>query len=231
MIKKIFNIIIISLCVIFTTEASEPKFASYPRDLKPIVQMIMRSPDARNLLAKVSREGPVRIEVRHSKGCEFEGYWEGVSRTITINRPQNHNPGEVINTLLFEMHNAEADRRLRGVTDQACAGLIDKETFVRETERIEHENCLKTYRIIAKEIRSGTFPRSAQHPIIWNFNDHYKQQQLLGHSIWLAEEYDRYHPSRRVPYKGTVAGLNRMSWREKDRILRTISMRNQTYPM
>lgn len=211
-------------------QQTEVKFASYPSELKPMVQMAMRIPQVRQLLAKVQQEGPVRVEICKNRHDGFQGYWDGATRSIVLDGNMGSSPGEMISTLIFELHNAESNHRFEQLNEQAAHGQIDKETFVKETERIEHNNVLRCSILVNRGIKQGVLPQSARMPAIRNFEAHYKVQQLTGHSQFLARCYDNYAPRRRTLYRGTISNLNRMSARQKDQMLNRLVTDNLEYP-
>lgn len=170
--------------------SSTREFNSYPLQLKPVVKTMERLPEVQALLELVQQSGMVKIEVISGQHGDFDAFWSGPQRTILINPQRNSSDGTLICSILFELHNALANPKLKHLTHLATMGAISKQDYVEKVERIEHQNALHTCQIIEKGIKQGIFPTSTRWTIYEDFSAHFKIQQTYGHSAWLAERYD-----------------------------------------
>src|SRR5688500_17542101 len=76
-------------------------------ELTNSMQTIQKLDEGKKLIAEILKEGPLRIAVANSRVPEqFGACWDSVRRIIfvSISSPRNH--GEIIGSLIFEMHNA-----------------------------------------------------------------------------------------------------------------------------
>ncbi len=203
--------------------------ASYPVELESIISKIQQLPEVEPLLAQIQKKGPIRIELASNSG-NFDAMWSSGRRVIMINPNKHRSESTIIVSLLFEMHNAARDHELLGIVDAAASGEIDKDRFVYLTEKLEHENCLNTCRLLKLGIERGLFPDNTTWNIYSNFEDHYKIQQLHGHSIWLAHVYNQYNPKgKAMRYRGTIEGLDRLSSEDRLNLERYLAIKNGLY--
>lgn len=200
--------------------------ASYPPELENIVSKIEQMPEVQPLLNKVYEKGPIALELASNSG-DFDAMWASGRRVILINPNRHRSESTMIVSLIFELHNAARDTELLDLVDNASSGAIDKDTFVYRTEKLEHENCLDTIRLINLGVKRGLFPSNTSWNIYADFEDHYKIQQLKGHSTWLADTYNRYNPNGyTMVYKGTIDCFGQLSSKEKSNLERYLALKN-----
>lgn len=176
---------------------------SHPR-AKEILMKIQQLPEVTKLIHEVEKEGPVRVEVMDITSANFDAFWDSKNRIVRINERQNQVEGVFICSLIFELHNASTDGRFKQLYQMAKQGQISKEKYVENVERMEHQNALNASTILDKGIRLGIFDNSARWFILRDFNDHYRVQQMHGHSAWIARNYDRLRNEQSQPYRGSV---------------------------
>lgn len=166
------------------------KFASYPSQLNEAVEAISKLPEARLLLENVQSNGKIGITVKSIPGADFTAFWDGEHRVIILNPAKNERVDTQITSILFELHNAAADEQFFKLATKATAGSVDKRAYVRQMEWIEHQNTLKTGRLLKLGQSRGIFPQN----IIWkfspDFNYHFQKQLETGHADWHAKNYD-----------------------------------------
>jgi len=158
--------------------------------LRGTLEKIEKLPQVRELIGEVLEEGPLYLKVNHERSAQFEGYWSTEDRTISITQKGNTTQAGMITTLLFELHNAHRDKDFRQLDHQAELGEINKRDYVKGIEYIEYENVLAVSTLLDEGIEKGYFPEaSAWHPHK-RFEDHFRFQKKMGHSGWIAKNYD-----------------------------------------
>lgn len=191
-------------------------FSAVPAKLIPAVQSILRLPEARELLHEVCAQGKVRIELQYDRQG-FEALWNQEQRTIVLNTAHCRDMGSRIRCLLFELHNARAASQFTHTDHLALSGRVSINSYVESIERIEHMNVLQTARLLNQGIARGIFPSDAFWDMMHDFTDHYKMQQLTGHSQQIAQTYYILcDDSRRSPFRGTISQLGRLSAKDKE---------------
>lgn len=193
---------------------------------KKAIEALQKLGPSRKLIAEVQASGPIYVQFE-SIPEDYEALWDGNARMIKVNAVHNKSLGRTIGSILFELHNASTNYRLKHLVDLALAGQIAKEDFVVNMERMEHQNAIQTSLILSQGIRNGIFPKEASWPVFHDFDDHYRVQQLHGHSRWIANHYDRVNPSgSHQTYKGTIEGLENFSEQNKQDMLKYLAIKN-----
>ncbi|MBX7066970.1 MAG: hypothetical protein K1X28_07050 [Parachlamydiales bacterium] len=135
------------------------------------------------MIREVLKEGPIQIQDR--RGLQFGGYWDPNIRAVVMD-------GRVdpIYTLVFELHNASAQKEFDQLSLLASQGKISRERFIRDFEWIEYQNTFKTSAVVAEGIQKGVFPEESQSWYSSNFEEHLSIQKRAGHSERIGEFYD-----------------------------------------
>lgn len=200
------------------------QFASYAPQTRQAINLLQQLPEFRELLIKVQNEGPVHVKVEAHPS--FEGLWDGNSRSIVINSRLNRTLGQMICTILFELHNAATARYYDDLIVQAENGRLTKDQYVEKVELAEFKNAKNTHDLLEKGIKMGLFPESAHWPVPLNFDEHYKVQQVSGHSQFIANSYDQINPrARGSMFRGTIQRPAWLGEQDKDELCRYIMMR------
>lgn len=202
MIKKLTSILLLTISL--TTQMA---FASVGNQcfqnstvmcspvLKKYVSRILELPEARELIETVQREGAISVCVSNDPlSRKFRAYWDGEDRIIGINVESHDTEGEIIGSIIFELHNAAAETRLSNVDRLAAAGQINRNIYTESVERIEYENSWKAARVAEKGISKGLFPQSARLRTFNNFEEYYRLQKIGGHSACIAKNFDLFAP-------------------------------------
>lgn len=148
-------------------------------------------PEVRELVSKVQSEGPINImTLNNSLSKQFGAFWDLDHRTICICMTPETTSGDIISSILFELHNAEATSKINEVDYLARSGQINKQQYVESIEYIEYENSLKASKIANKGISKGLFPRDSFLPTYRDFQEHFYYQQKGGHSAAVGKNYD-----------------------------------------
>lgn len=205
----------------------EARLDNYPRELASTVEALEKLPEAQELIADVQKSGPVKIVYLDMPGQSLEGFWNASARQIEVNKTAEQSKGRLLSTILFELHNAQTSQRLIQITDLAKHNMISKDEFVSGVEQMEYRNAKHASYLLEKGIRMGFYPKDASWPIYNQFEDHYRLQQILDHSKWLANHYDRLNPlSSKQPLKGTIPGLGKFSEQDKNDFLKYLAIKN-----
>lgn len=222
--KLTFIILVGLLLLTFHVEAG---LKNYPRELAATIEKLEKLPEARALIDEVQEKGPITIVYMDMPGQTLEGFWDATGRKIEVNRSTQQGEGRLLCTILFELHNAQTSQRLIQITNMARHNQISKDEFVSSVERMEHRNALNTSHLLQKGISLGIFPKDAFWPIYYQFEDHYKIQQLMAHSKWLADHYDRVNrSSSKERLKGTIPGLDKFTEQDKNDFMDYLAIKN-----
>lgn len=211
-----------------TPKFQQEKFNYVPPSTRAAVKAIESVPEAVSVLKQVQEKGAIRIETEYFHDSDFEALWDSTNRIIYINEANNETTEKMISSILFELHNAKTDEQLKRLFKQAKTGQIDKESYVESVEKLEYHNALATSQLIEKGIQEGMFSRKARWEVCSNFQDHYRVQQLHGHSQWIANKFNNMSPAyRHKDYKGTINNLGRLTEKEKRALLREIAIKER----
>jgi hypothetical protein len=163
--------------------------------LKRYVNTILKVPEARALIERVQREGAISIAVHNdSLSRKFGAFWDGEDRVIAINMDAHDTEGEIIGSIIFELHNAAAEVQLNHIDELASQGRIDRNRYTESVERIEYENSWKAARVAERGIAMGVFPQSARLRTFNSFEEYYRLQKIGGHSACISRNYDLFAP-------------------------------------
>ncbi len=200
------------------------QFASYPSQAKQALNALNKLPEFHDLLERAQKDGPIQLKMESHPN--FEGLWDGHTRSIVVNTRFNPSLGSMICTILFELHNANTAQYYDRLIELAQEGSLTKDQYVEKVERAEYQNAKNTHDLLEKGIRSGIFPESAHWPVVPDFEEHYKVQQISGHSIFIANNYDQINPrAADNRFKGTIMRPTWMDDMDRDDLCRYVMMR------
>lgn len=159
--------------------------------LQPCLKAIQQIPEGKALIESIQKEGPIQIHAENSQvSQQFGAYWDPDRRIICIAYSDNRSKGTMIGSLLFELHNASVNSKIKALDELAWQGKIDKENYIRSMEYLEYINSHNASKIANKGIQMGIFPKSAHLPVYSNFNEHYSAQKKSGHSAYFGRNYE-----------------------------------------
>lgn len=160
--------------------------------LRPHMAKIMELPEARQLVALIQQEGPISVMVNTSSSAHcFKALWDLDRRVILVSMIPGRSEGDLIASILFELHNASITSQLDRLDMLASQRKIGKEKYVRDVEYLEFKNSHDTARLAEKGIGLGLFPRDARLPTYSTFEEHYRVQKMGGHSTWIGNTFDK----------------------------------------
>lgn len=193
MSKTLYFILYITITFSFfnITAQEQPHSVHCETELVSYWNALQQATEVKQLIAKILKEGPITIKAnRNVLAQQFGAFWDLDRRIICVDVSASRSAGDIIGSILFELHNAAATSRLNRLDDLAVEGRLDKENYVRAVEHVEYQNSLNASRIANEGIRKGIFPASAYLPTYRNFDEHYYYQKQGGHSAWIAKNYD-----------------------------------------
>ena len=159
--------------------------------LQKTLQAILKIPEAINLINSIRKEGTISIVAKNNYlSKQFGAVWDPDQRVIYIEVSSDRTEGTLIGFLLFELHNASVNYRIKELNNMASRGEINKEKYVESMEYLEYINSLNASRIAQIGIRMGALPWDSHLPTYNNFEDHFNAQKMSGHSDCFARNYD-----------------------------------------
>lgn len=221
------NLLLFSAGIINSQIETSPQNEPNSPKIERALEAIKSIPEGARLLKEIEKEGPFRVEIRAIDSFDFGAMWDSGNRSIVVNAARCHNDGIFISSLLFELHNARSTRYLEGEANKAVKGALSKEEYVATIERMEHSNALATIKILEQGIEKGIFPVTAKWTVIENFDDHYKLQQVSGHSVWIADHFDAMSPRAFKAYQGTIENFQHLTDEDKQKIAYYLSVKNK----
>jgi hypothetical protein len=206
MIKKLIIYILLGISFLIALNVHAGLADGASPEVKEAVSQMVQLPEARVLLQEVEREGP--IQVNHLWDGEFNAYWDTSKRTIVVNlRKQSRSKGSLLQSIIFELHNAKADRRLNQIMELAKQGKLDRETYVKRIECTEYQNVLAAAALLDVGIKKGVYPPDCALGFFASLEEHLQWQKKMGHSAYLSQGYDELMRSRAFYETGArVAG-------------------------
>lgn len=119
----------------------------------------------------------------------------------------NHRVSRQVAYLIFELYNAQFSALLKDVYRNGVTEPAD-DRFVEEIEHVEHSTLHATIQRLTQLIEAKVLTKAAEyfHAGFKEFHLHYLNQQLKGHSKYVATFHEEIYmnPTQpRIPYKGT----------------------------
>lgn len=189
-ILAIFCILVFGF--IQTGHAANPQKVPCDPRLQKCLNKILKLPKARDLIAEIQRQGPISITVEdHVLSNQFGAFWDRRDRAIGIHLTSRASEGQIIGSIIFELHNALADSKMDQLDYLASSRKISRDKYVEGMEFIEYENSKLASALAGEGIQQGIFPPEARLPTYKNFEEHFYYQKISGHSAWFAQAYDQ----------------------------------------
>ncbi len=184
----------ILFCMLTFLQASEAQSAEVPCDprLKKYLDKVLQLPQSRELIAQIQQQGPIRIEVvDHALSQQFGAFWDRQNRAIGIQLSSQISEGDIIGSIVFELHNALSNSKVDHLDFLANSGQISREKYVESMEYLEYQNSKKASALAQEGIEMGLFPANARLPTYSCFEEHFYYQKMSGHSAWFEQAYDQ----------------------------------------
>lgn len=218
LVLTVLTALILSTALVYSAE---------PLNISEAVAAIKTSSESAALYRAVKSEGEVEVVISDKEGNDFDALWDGGMRTIFINPRKVQSQARLISSIIFELHNAKSNQELIALVDKAEKGKMSKEEYVRQVEELEYRNITHAANVIESGVKKGFFPSESMLSAFNTFSDHYKLQQLYGHSQWLAEQYNHLNPpAAQEPYSGTLKASKNLSPQDKFELVRYLVMKN-----
>ncbi len=162
------------------------------------LRKIYQLEEGKELMRRVEAQGPLTVTTAQHRPYIPSAAWCPDDRSICINVNKSRSPGDVITSIVFEMHNALSQADFDYYDQLAMQGGISKAKYVETIEYIEYLNVLKTKEVLKKGVSLGIFPEDAHFPVAPNFEEHFRFQQQVGHSDFIADLWESLNKSRMI---------------------------------
>lgn len=180
----------LSVTAVQNVRSGEENIVRCTSQLQKCFQAIMQIPEAKALINNIRKEGSFDITMRNSSLAQrFGAYWDPDFREICID-PFSFDEGEIIGSLLFELHNASVNSKINHLNALASQRMINKEDYIESMEYLEYINSKNASKIAQKGINMGILPWTAQLPTYSSFREHFRAQKVSGHSETFARNYE-----------------------------------------
>lgn len=188
--KLIFKVLSTIIFVLpFSLLANEGNIVRCEYQLRKCFEAVLQIPEAKELINNIRKEGSFDIAMLNaSLSQQFGAYWDPDLRIINIDPSRDH--GEMIGSLLFELHNASVTSKINELNALASQRLINKADYIESMEYLEYINSLNASRIAQKGILMKLLPLSARLPTYSSFKEHFRAQLMSGHSDTFARNYE-----------------------------------------
>lgn len=154
--------------------------------------------EGKKLISNVLKEGSIRISVAKTEPSKrFGACWDPDTRTIFIDLYYHTSQGELIGSIVFELHNALRDSELQYLSELAYHGKIDKDKYVQGVEYIEYQNSIDAAGLIQIGIKNKIFSETANLFVYSSFDEYFYYQKQSGHSAVIAGNFDNMAPRKR----------------------------------
>lgn len=183
-------IFIFSFSSLFGFVQQQGPFIGVPATMQREVGMLMHFDATRSFLNSFGNEKPISLQWLSLGKESSNAFWSMEKRLIALNASREWDEGEVIYSILFELHNAKASQQLMELDKQAAKKQISKSQYVESVERVEYQNVLKTSQLLEEGVRLGYFPKQTYIPDYPSFPEHFRLQIEHGHSAFIGEKYD-----------------------------------------
>lgn len=195
---KLFFISTLMVTPIFAENLSEANFYQKsdhrikcaPR-LQRHLKAIQALEEGRKLIDSIMLDGAIEIAVADNSVTQrFAACWDCESRTILIGLAANPTEGEIISSLLFELHNALMSPHLDNLDKMALNKKIDKQNYIRSVEHVEYMNSINASRIATLGVQKGSFPRDTRLHVYRDFDEYFYYQKKSGHSDIIGRNFE-----------------------------------------
>jgi len=202
---------------------------THPKSLEAAVEVLNRDPELSQLIGQVLQEGSIDLQTEE---MEVEACWRGGNdRVIVLNQKSMGDSIEAVASqvanMVFELLNASSESCFHQLRQKATQGLINKEEYVVQIEKLEHATSLKTTTIVRRLIAEGKIaPIKVTSNYPKDFDLYFQVQQMNGHSQAIAKTYDLLCSGDCQPFRGTLASeFTQLSQKEKNPMLALLSLR------
>jgi len=164
----------------------------------PLLEPLFAEKAAASLVQKAQLSVPdLQIALGEQlRNTQVPASWDPSRKTIFLS-PLLKTLEDMAAALIFELVNVSADNRFRRLDESAKENLLTKSEYVEAVEYEEFQTAKKT-----EELVHTLFPKRPKPLRLSQFADHYRYQQLCGHSARIAKQYDRLNKSK-SSYHGT----------------------------
>ena len=184
------------------TLLTQPQVRCHPR-LFRFLKAIQALDEGKQLLDKILAEGTITIQLADNYVTnQFAACWSCENRTIVIGLAASPSEGEILSSLIFELHNALMTSHLDEIDLKAMQGKTDREKYVRAVELIEYGNSIAASNIAKAGVERGLFPTNTYLHVYNDFDEYFYYQKLSGHSDIIGKNYDMLGRHGNMPIRG-----------------------------
>lgn len=201
--KSILICCVFSICQISQAFALHEQIRSRANEIECAPQLrnclatLQKLPEVKDLITAIQQEGSIRLALNKSKLSEqFGAFWDVDRRIIFVNLSWHQKEGELLASILFELHNASINSKINQLDHLASTGKIERDKYVEAMEFLEYQNAVKASALLKKGVELKIFPPSAYLPLYSSFEEHFRMQKIGGHSAWFAHNYDNLAPKK-----------------------------------
>ncbi|CDR33660.1 hypothetical protein [Criblamydia sequanensis] len=117
MLKLTIGFLLAVLCCFTPAFSENSRFIYCDKELQGPLYKILKLPEACNVIKDIQKAGPFKVLVNnHSElSNQFGAYWDSNTRAIVVSLNFNQSEGEIIGSILFELHNALINDKLEHV--------------------------------------------------------------------------------------------------------------------
>src|ERR1700722_12505532 len=99
--------------------------------LQSCLNKILKLPSARQLIAEVQQQGSIRIEVaNHLLSQQFGAFWDRQNRVIGIYLSSRVSEGDIMGSIIFELHNALTNQKIDQIDCLANSRQIGRDKYI-----------------------------------------------------------------------------------------------------
>lgn len=161
-------------------------------EVQQAIRKVQQLPEAHELMQKIQEEGPMAFSTSdHPIVEKFGAVWDTDRRLILLPAHSESTEGELIGSILFEMHNASSSSQFAHLEKLVKSRQITREQYIEAMEYLEFVNSKKCALLAQKGIEKGVFPSSARLPTYRDFQEHFHYQKVSGHSKAVGQIYDQ----------------------------------------
>lgn len=185
-----YTLLILVLTILFVSPGTASPFTQVPPAIEREVSDLLNFPPTRTFIESLEKEGAITLKWLPLGSDHFNAFWMGSERLVAINSSRKWHEGEKLYSILFELHNASAEKEFLHLDALAYKKSITQSQYVEAIERIEYQNGTKTGELLKKGVISGYFSKNSRFPQYPDFEEHFKLQMKCGHSDHIAQRYN-----------------------------------------
>ncbi len=188
----VLSCLVLFSSLVWASSSSGELLLPCPPSLESVIGKIEVLPEGKTLVQSILKEGKVRVALSdHPLARQFGAFWDPDLRVVFVNRSWHGSEGEVIASILFELHNASITKKIDHLDALASARQIGRDAYVESMEYLEYQNSIQASAMAKKGVEGGIFPPTTHLFTYSSFDEHFWYQKKGGHSAMIAKNYDQ----------------------------------------